>query len=396
MNQNHMERKLNINFSFIQSFYWMTFCTSSGFASVFLLSREFDNREVGIVLALANIFAVVLQPMVASYVNASKHITLKQVIVMLGFVAVTLCAVMLVLPKVFFITAILFILILTAVFIIQPLINSLVFEFVNRGIFINFGITRGIGSVAYAVLSYLLGVLVERFGGSVVPYISVVVICLFLLSFLFVKDPEKMEKEEKIEMKQTLETEKMKPSFWGFLCGILCMFAFHTMFNIYLIHIVTSVGGTSKSMGTAIFLAAILELPVMGMFAFLVKKVRIQILISISAIFFVVKAILAYFATNMAMLYVDQVLQMFGYAVFIPASVYYVNAIMQQKTRLKGQAYITSAMTAGAVVGNVTGGILIDLYGVKEMLLISVIFAMIGCICILLFTEKGELAYEKA
>jgi len=408
MNTKKMEYDLNMKFSLIQSFYWMAFCSSNGFASVFLLSKEFDNREVGVVLALANIFAVFLQPMVASFADSSKRVTLKQIVCIIAFMALSFSAVLIFIPNTFIIIASIFVLILTSIFIMQPLINGLVFEFINNGIFVNFGITRGIGSVAYALISYLLGVLVERIGPIAIPYVSLLLILGVFICLLTVKDSRKLsvtkeekmkkaDKKNKIDNKKLIDFIRNYKRFFGYLLGILLIFTYHTMFNNYLIHIVTRVGGTSKSMGLAIFIAAVLELPVMGFFAIAVKKTGIRKLLIVSAFFFVLKAIGALIATNMGMLYVDQMLQIFAYAIMIPASVYYINIVMKEKDRVKGQAYTTSAMTAGAVIGNLLGGTLIDVYGVFSMLVISVVFAMAGFVCILIFTEKeGDLAYEKA
>ena len=408
MNKKKAEQDLNLNFSFIQSFYWMAYCSTGGFASVFLLSKDFDNRQVGLVLALANIFAVFLQPMVASLADSSKHVTIKQLVCILSFMALSFSAVLIFIPDSFIIIASLFVLIFTSIIIMQPLINGLVFEFVNNGIFVNFGVTRGIGSVAYALISYFLGVLVERLGPVAIPYVSFLLILGLFICLFMVKDLRKLavkkdEKRKRVDKKNAGNNAKLSDfirdykRFLGYLLGILLIFTYHTMFNNYLIHVVTRLGGTSKSMGLAIFIAAVLELPVMGLFTIMVKKTGIRKLLFVSAFFFVLKAIGALIATNMGMLYVDQMLQIFAYAIMIPASVNYINIVMKEKDRVKGQAYTTSAMTAGAVIGNLLGGTLIDVYGVFSMLWISVVFATAGFVCILIFTEKeGGLGYEKA
>lgn len=408
MDTNKMEQNLNLNFSFIQSFYWMAFCSTGGFASVFLLSKDFDNREVGLVLALANIFAVFLQPLVASFADSSKHVTLKQLVCILAFVALSFSVVLIFIPDTFLIIASLFVLLITTIIIMQPIINGLVFEFVNNGIFVNFGVTRGIGSVAYALISYILGALVERLGPDAIPYVSVLLvfgllICLFAVKEMGKLMVEKKEKPKKEEKKDRIDHEKLidfirnNKKFFGYLLGILLIFTYHTMFNNYLIHVVIRLGGTSKSLGTAIFTAAVLELPAMGLFTMVVKKTGIRKLLFFSAFFFVIKAIGALIATNMGMLYVDQMLQIFAYAIMIPASVNYINLVMKEKDRVKGQAYTTSAMTAGAVIGNLLGGTLIDVYGVLSMLWISIAFSIAGFVCILIFTEKeGDLNDEKA
>lgn len=73
-----------------------------------------------------------------------------------------------------------------------------------------------------------------------------------------------------------------------------------------------------------------------------------------------------------------------------PASVYYVNSIMKEKDRVKGQAFTAMAMTAGGVSGSLMGGWLIDKMGVKAMLAAGIIVTAAGTLFIIGFTEKKE------
>lgn len=400
MELKQIEKRLNYNFAAIQGFYWSAYCSCCSFASVFLLSKNFDNSQIGMVLALPSIIAVFLQPMVAAYADRCGKITLKQMMAVICLFAMVLSAFLLMAPDTFMMLAVLLVLILTAVVVVQPLVNSLHFEFVNRGIDINFGITRGIGSISYAVLSYILGVLIQRNGPGMIPYVSLFVITGLTLSILAVKDSRKLSfagmKEEKqrgqgeTQGRGGIEFFKAYQGFFGYLCGIFLIFIFQVMFTNYLVHVVDNVGGTSSQMGIAIFIAAILELPVMAVINKLIKRLKLHKLLYCASVFFIIKAAGAYIAVNMTMIYIDQMLQMFSYAVMIPASVYYVNCIMKEKDRVKGQAFTTMAMTAGGVLGSLMGGWLIDEMGVKAMLAAGIFVTAAGTLLIIGFTEKKE------
>ncbi|MFA9462968.1 MAG: MFS transporter [Velocimicrobium sp.] len=411
MNIRRMERELNVKFSLIQSFYWMAFCSSMGFGSVFLLSNDFSNLEVGVVLAAANVFAVILQPIIASVADDSKHITLKQLLCILASIATVFSAMLIVVQKGVSILAVLFVVLLTSIIILQPLISGFTFEFINQGVLINFGVTRGAGSVSYAFFSIIIGILLVRFGTNILPYTSFFMLCGVLIMFVLIKDSRtcfKSKKEDicneetkqpidKIKKESLLDFARTYKKFPGYLFGIVLIFTCHTMFNNYLIHIVTRIGGTSKSMGIAIFIAAVLELPTMAVFARVLKKTGIRKLLCFSAVFFIIKAVGVLGATNIGLLYINQILQVPSYAIMIPASVYYVNFLMREKDRVKGQAYTTSAITVGAVIGNLIGGTLIDLYGVSAMLIACVLFTIAGFFFILIFTEsEGGFGDEKA
>ena len=69
------------------------------------------------------------------------------------------------------------------------------------------------------------------------------------------------------------------------------------------------------------------------------------------------------------MMYLSQSFQLFAYAVFIPAGAYYVSSTMDAADQVKGQAFITSAITVGGVFSNFISGFILDHAGIIPMLL---------------------------
>jgi PPP family 3-phenylpropionic acid transporter len=63
---------------------------------------------------------------------------------------------------------------------------------------------------------------------------------------------------------------------------------------------------------------------------------------------------------------------------FIPASAYLFNHSLADEDRVFGQTIIIIATTIGGVIGNLLGGMLIQSFGVWEMLLIGTGFAVLG------------------
>jgi MFS transporter, PPP family, 3-phenylpropionic acid transporter len=55
-----MKRILNFEYGTIQGSYWMYYGVIMSFASIFLLGKNYTNYEIGIILALSSILAVVL------------------------------------------------------------------------------------------------------------------------------------------------------------------------------------------------------------------------------------------------------------------------------------------------------------------------------------------------
>lgn len=391
-------KSLNIKYMASQIFYFGAFAAMMGYASVYLLYKGFSNSTIGIILSLCSILAVFMQPALASFADNHKNIEIRKIINTIVAIAIILSVALLVIPTNQTLIFILIVAIFSLETTIMPLINTLAFIFEKYGIQINFGIARGLGSVAYALTSMALGYIVEWFSPDLLPICYVVFnALLFIVVHLFVlpknaqivnADEESETEAEVQENVSLLKFASKYKKFIVFLLGFVLVYFAHTIINNFFIQIVTNVGGNSSDMGNAVFLAAMLELPTMAYFTKLSQKVNCGTLIKASIVLFLAKHAITYLATNMVMIYIAQVLQMGAYALFIPASVYYVNCKVDNKDIVKGQSFVTTSMTMSGVFANIIGGILLDAVGVSEVLLIGVILSLIGAVIVLFTVGK--------
>ncbi len=391
-------KSLNIKYMASQIFYFGAFAAMMGYASVYLLYKGFSNSTIGIILSLCSILAVFMQPALASFADNHKNIEIRKIINTIVAIAIILSVALLVIPTNQTLIFILIVAIFSLETTIMPLINTLAFIFEKYGIQINFGIARGLGSVAYALTSMALGYIVEWFSPDLLPICYVVFnALLFIVVHLFVlpknaqivnADEESETEAEVQENVSLLKFASKYKKFIVFLLGFVLVYFAHTIINNFFIQIITNVGGNSSDMGNAVFLAAMLELPTMAYFTKLSQKVNCGTLIKASIVLFLAKHAITYLATNMVMIYIAQVLQMGAYALFIPASVYYVNCKVDNKDIVKGQSFVTTSMTMSGVFANIIGGFLLDAVGVSEVLLIGVILSLIGAVIVLFTVEK--------
>lgn len=392
-----MENKsLDIRYACIHGFYWMLCCSMIGYASVFLLDKGFTNTTIGTVLAIANILAVFGQPAVASYMDKTSKLSLRMLISLILVVIIALSLVLCFLTGASMVMVVLTIVAFTLMLTLQPFINSLTFAFEKNGIHINFGLARGIGSVAYAVMSLILGNLVAAFSPELLPffYVGLSLCALFFVYTFFLpghKDEivhqEKETEHDQLSMGQFIKKYK---TFMLLLVATVLLFFDHSVINNFFIQVVNHINGNSADMGNAIFLAAVLELPTMALFTKFQQKIGCKNMMLISAVFFSVKHVLTYFAVNMFMIYVAQVMQMLAYAVFIPASVYYVSQLVEEHDMNKGQALVTGAMTLASVFASLAGGVLLDALGVSKVLMIGAIISVLGTICMFISVEDVD------
>ena len=339
-------RSLNLKYAGSQIFYFAAFAAMMGYASVFLLDKGCSNSQIGIALALSSIIAVLLQPMLASFADNHKNIEIRNIMAPIILVVIALSAILYLIPGSALFVLFLVVTIFSIMSSIMPLMNSLAFAFEQHGIEINYGLARGLGSVAYAIASLALGHIVESFSPGILPLFYILfTVLLFIVVKMFVLPKEFKNDVEQVETLQE-ETEQLSfgkfcmkyKKFILFLVGFVLVYFAHTIINNFFIQIITNIGGTSADMGNAVFVAAMLELPTMAFFSKMSEKINCGTLIKFSILMFCVKHALTYFATNMIMIYLAQVCQMFAYALFIPASVYYVNEKIALADRVKGQS----------------------------------------------------------
>lgn len=384
-------RSVNIKYSLLQGIYFVGFCTVMGYAAVYLGSIGMSSSLIGIVLAIANILTSIAQPVLGGFVDKSNVSMKKVLMIMFGLCSV-LSVLLMLASKVTFLAAFLFIAVSTILYTTMPLVNSLAFAFQKQGIDVKFGVARGIGSVAYALASLVLGNVVKAVSPTLMPLAYIVIFLGILPLIRSFKMPEEeideVIEEEIVEKESTGAFIKKHLKFMIFLAGFVLVYFDHTIINNFFITVIKNVGGNTGDMGNAVFLAAMLELPTMALFEKYKNKINIKNTIVISAIFFTLKHTLTYFATNMFMIYLAQATQMLAYALFIPASVYYVDKLFDAKDAVKGQALVTTSMTVSGVLASFLGGILLDNMGVYETLLLGLVLSAVGTIVMIMTVEN--------
>ena len=387
---------LDIKYALTQILYFGAFCALMGYASVFLLDKGFSNSVIGVALAMVSIMSVFTQPALAAFADKNPQIELRQIVEIIMVVVLALSVLICFLGSASLFLLCVFVSISTCMTTIQPLFNSMAFAFEKYGIEINYGLARGLGSAAYAFVSLILGYLVVAFDTTIIPIIYILFnVLLIVVVHLFVL-PKEVTQNEKVEvLNETTQKQlsfiefcKQYHQFMIFVLGTVAVFFTHTIINNFFIQILKPIGGNASDMGTAVFLAAIVELPAMGLFNKIREKISCSQLLKISVILFAVKHLLTLIAPNMIMIDIAQLLQVGAYAIFIPASVYYVNQIISQNDRVKGQSMVTMAITASGILANFLGGILLDAVGVNKVLMIGVVISIIGAVVVSLSIEK--------
>lgn len=395
-----MKKLLNLAYGSVQGTYWMYFGAMMSFASVFLLGKGYTNSEIGVILAAANILAVFLQPLLADIADKSKKTSLIGItaIILIGILAATVSLYLF--PTKALLLSVLFILLGAWLNSLQPLINSMAFYLSRSGYPINFGITRSAGSVAYALMCAVLGFLVTIFGIQVIPAAGIAVLILLLIALgMTAKLYKKTIAAGRIDTKIStnadgkeaipfMEFVRQNKYFMIFTVSIVFVFFQNSVFNSYLMQIITAVGGNSGQMGRLFSFMALLELPGLFFFSQLRKKFSCQFMLKVAAVAFTCKVFLAFMAPSVLFIYVAFLFQLISFPIFLSASVHLVDEVMEKGEAVKGQSFVTGMMTLSTVFAALFGGVILDLSGASFLLLISTVLCVIGTVIVILVVNK--------
>jgi PPP family 3-phenylpropionic acid transporter len=385
-------KKLTIHYAFIQIIFIMGYCTMLSFAAVFLLSRGLSNTQIGITLTLGSAASLFLQPLIASFADGTDKISLRGITAIVTAIMAVLSLLLLILPPSVLPTMIVYVL-LIAIFSPQiSLVTSLAMEHINSGTPINFSLARGFGSASYALLSFVMGFLVDRFGSNVVMFMNLLITITGAVLVLSFKKPAKSLLNQSIgPVKATglMDFVKSNKRFVAVVISIALLFFSHTVINTFLVQIIQRVGGTHANMGVALAISGSLELPAMALFPLIARRIRYAgTMMKLSGIFVILKAIVTLFAPSVFWIDAAQTLQFFAFAVFLPASVYYVNQVIADADKVKGQSFMVMSLGISNMLGNSISGIILDYGGgVPAMLTTGVLVSILGLV-LLVWLDK--------
>lgn len=387
-----MKQNLTARYSLTQFSYWAAAMGAASFATTYLLDKGLGSGLIGVLLAASGLLSCVTSPILASFADRAKKFILLQMMLALSALCL-LCFSLQLLPGLPVIAAgIFYILGMWANDAIHPLLNALNVACDASGYPINFGVSRGIGSVASATSALVLGHILARWGST---WMFLFLIFFRVLSMVAIAGFPKLEKTLSAQGAAIDQSCGIFEFFTRYkwycisILGIGFLGMFHAMTETYLIAIMERLGGDSSNVGTALFISCISGAPVVFFYSFFRKRIKKENLLKISALTFLLKSVLFCIAPAIGFVYLLEVLQTTSYGFLGPTQVYFAGSRVRPVDMVKGQAFVTAAYSLGCSGGNFAGGQLLNL-GVEAMLFAGVAMALIGTIILFLTLNKSD------
>lgn len=384
-------RRLDLHYIALQAGFWAMFAAICGYQAALLQGRCFTNSQIGVLIAVRCLAGIFLQPVLGGWADRHPRIPLKVIVDLSLAISLVVSLLFTFFPGMGLLpTAVVFVILGGFEISSYPFMDAMAIQFIRAGVPVRYSLGRGIGSFSYAVTCILLGLLVKRLGVERVLLVHAALMVLEMaLVWSFPTCAVHPETEDAPEARPHSIPEILvaNPRFSLMLLAILFSLTSVIPLSNFLINILQAKGGGAEQLGLALFLMAASELPGSMVFARLQRRgVGSDRLLLLSLIFSAVKALALFLAPSVAFILLAQPLQMLGYGVFTPASVYFVSESVPPADQVRGQTLMMVASNGmGGVLGSLLAGRTLDAglaagVGASWMLLACLLCACLGVV----------------
>lgn len=259
--------------------------------------------------------------------------------------------------------------------------NTMILSYID-GTSQRFGSYRLWGSLGWAFTAILAGPVIEWAGVSVLSYLFAALLCAAMIALIV------MPKLDHSIGIAPLPFRGLRQIFYNpfFLCfilfGILVSIP-NTMNNTFVSLYITELGGSKTMIGLAVFLSSILEMGVLLLCNYILKR-KISVLLAsltfVSALFFLRWWLMADATTPLQVAFI-QVLHCITFGGFFYVGTQLTMLLVPRAYRSSGQALYTLTWSGiSGILGGVLGGWMYQNLGVQTMYQSGALLALFGTI----------------
>lgn len=388
-------KSLQSKYNILHILYWISYLSIYGYIAIFLQYRGLSNTEIGIVSGAGALLSIFISPFISSLVTRIQGLNIKKTMLILYILMFIAFLLLTYIPLPISLIMILYIFLLCVMVSNVPFLSMICMDYLKEGHYLNFGVARGLGSIAYASGAVIVSQFITWINPTVIIYVYLISSCL--LFWILFSMPDSQTNNDNQEENKTSAFTIMKEYkvFFFVLIGIAFMFSASTALSTYLINIVTHLGGSTSLYGIAIFFMAASEMPVMAKTYSLMKKFSAETLLLAAAFFYIIRNFTICLAPNIPILMIGMMFQGISFGLFTATIAYYVNDHLKSEHQMMGQTMIGMMSTGlGSTLGNVLGGFLQDNYSIQAMFIFACAMTLIGFL-IIFFTLRKKVSLKK-
>ncbi len=365
-----------LKFSFIQLTFWCSWCAFTSFAALFFKKRGLSNAEIGLAISLSTLGGILGQFVWG--LLCDKFHTIKK-----SFIAANLMIWAAILSFLFLKSATWVLILMFLLGFAQVPQPSILDTWILKklpGKEEEYGHIRLWASVGFAVFALSFGWAIRYFGFNIMFIAASFFILMTLLVTMSLADVQEGDSHQgslKKSMKELLKNKRYL--FFIVVCFIIGL-AYRTV-HLLLPLIIDYVKGNSSDLGLAYFVGVITEIPMLLASKKLSKKFESNRLILLSVLLYMVQFLILLMARSPFLVFVAMLAQGLAFGNYLPSIRLFVYENAPENLRTTAQTLadaLCSSLTA--VIGSAAGGLIIENYGVKTVLIIGMGLLILACV----------------
>ena len=366
-------KRVERHYAAVQGTYWAANCSLRGLTAVFLSYHGLTDGQIGYTSSLIYFCTLTLSLLLSAWADRHPLSPLKRTVSALFLLALAAAGVLYLLPLPVLLMMVVYALDCCFHNCADSILNALMMQYVDNGIPARYGWPRGVGSITYATMAWVLGILMERYTPNIILPVFLLMCGLSLVAILTLPDPGPRKLRESGRKVSYIEMLRSNPTLVLLLCACILAGMGQCAGSTFLIRVVEKLGGTSEELGLAMFIQAGVELPAMFASSWLLKRFSARVLLTLSFCAGGLKMLMLALVPSLPLLYGVMAFSVFCFGIFGFASVLFVNSIAGEQEKVRAQSLLSLCYTSGAggILGNLLAGALIGPLGVSNLLLVS-------------------------
>lgn len=380
--------KVTIKAMFLDGLFWASSCSFNGFIVPYLTDNGFSEGIASILVTIISTLSFLVQPITGRLCDT--RFSQKQVYLTLSACSIPLLILLTQANGNIPLTLLCLFCLTITLYQVPGLVDSLIMRLKKENPGLNYGLPRGTGSFVFAIAAQIMGMVTVRWGHGARLYMgAAAVACSMIAAFTIHLDPA--GDSEKGTTKKVPVSVLLKNKSYLMVLGVTFLAMTGTScVNTYLPMLATRLGGDSGTVGSSLALAALCEVPAMVLMNKILQKVKAKRVILTASFFYVLRLALHLVVPNVSWLIGIQALQGLSFAVLWPASIYYINDIVEDG--VKSTAVMTfSSVGLGIsnIFGAALGSVLLPIVGVYGIFAVCTGLTILGLLLALLgFAKK--------
>lgn len=384
--------RIDINYAFAQIFYWTSYCCIGSFSTIYLSHRGLNNTQIGLGTSFNCILAILLQLAISAFSDKHIKFPIKWIIILLSAIAAGAAATLFWLPLATPMVVLAFAITYAFSQSNNGYLNAQLMQFNNLGIDAHYGLPRGLGSFAFAILAFIMGKVVARHSADILMPVFLILAAIFMLAVFCMPNPYK--KVDLAGLKTGKYANVKHTSYWEMLrnnralvvllvCAIVNAIGTSSSLT-FMPRVVEHLGGGTAEYGITELIRAGSELPMLAASAFFLKRFASKNLVTVSFFCHGIRIFLYAIAPSLPWLYLASAMNLFCVGFYAFATVVYVNSIVTPTEKVRAQSLMALCLSVGSIAGNAYSGFMVDAVGISATLLCSSLLCVIAGIGMIL------------